>query len=311
MQVFGAKPDTKRSSSEILRQGARAKTPGNSKRTQTWKITVCSNDDVQVLRTVKNGVSTGCSIDDVVYYILGKRPRSEGSSDSSISFCDDDLEGVDLPYNNPLVIYLKVGDHLVNKILVDTGSSVNVMYNNLFKMLELKPEDLKPTSYMMCGFNGVPVQPIGEVTLPIYVDLVTVQILFMVVDVSSRYNAIIDLPWLHEMRAIPSTYNQLLKFHLDTGITAIRGDQRASKECCMIEVKCLICFVTSGIADGFMRSDSGPIAVFNFAKFSEEAETDAKIRGDDSSVTVVEKVGASSEHLQVNSLPGVPAPDDA
>ncbi|GMP51795.1 hypothetical protein CsSME_00017886 [Camellia sinensis var. sinensis] len=28
-----------------------------------------------------------------VYYILGKRPRSEGSSDSSISFCDDDLEG--------------------------------------------------------------------------------------------------------------------------------------------------------------------------------------------------------------------------
>ncbi|CAL5392185.1 unnamed protein product [Camellia sinensis] len=227
-----------------------------------------------------------------VYYILGKRPRSEGSSDSSISFCDDNLEG----------------------ILVDTGSSVNVMYNNLFKMLELKPEDLKPTSYMMCGFNGVPVQPMGEVTLPIYVDPVTAQTLFMVVDVSSRYNAIIDLPWLHEMRAIPSTYHQLLKFHLDTGITAIRGDQRASKECCMIEVKIVAAsgiIATSGIADGCMRSDSGPIAVFNFAKFLEEAETDAKIRGDDSSVTVVEKVGASSEHLQVNSLPGVPAPDDA
>ncbi|CAL5335379.1 unnamed protein product [Camellia sinensis] len=249
-----------------------------------------------------------------VYYILGKRPRSEGSSDSSISFSDDDLEGVDLPYNDPLVIYLKVGDHLVNKILVDTGSSVNVMYNNLFKMLELKPEDLKPTSYMMCGFNAVPVQPMGEMTLPIYVDPVTVQSLFMVVDVSSRYNAIIDLPWLHEMRAIPSTYHQLLKFHLDTGITAIRGDQRASKECCMIEVKIVAAsgiIATSGIADGCMRSDSGPIAVFNFAKFSEKAETDAKIRGDDSSVTVVEKVGASSEHLQVNSLPGVPAPDDA
>lgn len=109
-----------------------------------------------------------------VYYILGKRP-SEGSSDSSISFCDDDLEGVDLPYNDPLVISLKVGDHPVNKILVDTGSSVNVMYNNLFKMLKLKLEDLKPTSCVMRGFNGVLVEPMGEVTLPIYVDPVTIQ----------------------------------------------------------------------------------------------------------------------------------------
>ncbi|KAF5947261.1 hypothetical protein HYC85_013218 [Camellia sinensis] len=36
-----------------------AETSGNSKRTQTWMITECSNGDVQVLRTVKNGVSTG------------------------------------------------------------------------------------------------------------------------------------------------------------------------------------------------------------------------------------------------------------
>ena len=54
MQVFGAKPDTKRSSSEILRQGTRAEASGNSKRTQTWIITECSNGDVLVLRTVKN-----------------------------------------------------------------------------------------------------------------------------------------------------------------------------------------------------------------------------------------------------------------
>ena len=57
-KVFGAKPNTKRSSSEVLRQGARAENSGNSKQTQTWIITECSSGDVQVLRTVKNGVST-------------------------------------------------------------------------------------------------------------------------------------------------------------------------------------------------------------------------------------------------------------
>ncbi|CAL5390115.1 unnamed protein product [Camellia sinensis] len=212
----------------------------------------------------------GCSIDDVV----GGLPRIELDTSTH-----------NLPHNDPLVISLKVGDHPVNKILVDTGSSVNVMYNNLFKMLELKLEDLKPTSYVMRGFNGVLVEPMGEVTLPIYVDPVTVQTLFLVVNVSSRYNAIIGRRWLHEMRA------------LDTGIAAIRGDQRATKECCMIEVKAKEkakkIVAASSITDGCMRSDSGPMAVFNFAKFSEEAETDAKIGGDDSSVAAVEKVGAS------------------
>ncbi|CAL5392179.1 unnamed protein product [Camellia sinensis] len=55
----------------------------------------------------------------------------------------------------------------------------------------------------------------------------------------------------------------------------------------------------SGIADGCMRLDRG------------HRGTDAKIGGDDSSVAAMEKVGASSEHLQVNSLPGVAAPGDA
>ena len=39
-----------------------AETFGNSKRTRAWMIIECSNDDVQVLRTVKNGVSTGTLI---------------------------------------------------------------------------------------------------------------------------------------------------------------------------------------------------------------------------------------------------------
>ncbi|CAL5392187.1 unnamed protein product [Camellia sinensis] len=104
-------------------------------------------------------------------------------------------------------------------------------------------------------------------------------------------------------RGASGAHGELLKFHLDTVIAAIRGDQRATKECCMIEVKAkekakkIVAasgiVAASSITDGCMRSDSGPMAVFNFAKFSEEAETDAKIGGDDSSVAAVEKAGAS------------------
>ncbi|CAL5330569.1 unnamed protein product [Camellia sinensis] len=143
--------------------------------------------------------------------IRGKRPISEGSSSkSSISFSDADLKGVDLPYNDSLVISLKVGGHLVDRILVDPGSAIDVMYINLFKMLKLKLEDLNPTSIVLHGFNDASVQPMRVVTLLIYVKPVTVQTQFLVIDVSSTYNAIVGRPWLHKTRAVPSTFHQLL-----------------------------------------------------------------------------------------------------
>ncbi|CAL5381538.1 unnamed protein product [Camellia sinensis] len=143
--------------------------------------------------------------------IRGKRPISEGSSSkSSVSFSDADLEGVDLPYNDSLVISLKVGGHLVDRILVDPGSAVDVMYINLFKMLKLKLEDLKPTSIVLHEFNNASVQPMRVMTLLIYVKPVTVQTQFLVIDVSSTYNAIVGRPWLHKTRAVPSTFHQLL-----------------------------------------------------------------------------------------------------
>ncbi|CAL5390120.1 unnamed protein product [Camellia sinensis] len=182
--------------------------------------------------------------------IRGKRPISEGSSsESSISFSDADLEGVDLPHNDSLVISLEVGGHLVDRILVDLGSTVDIMYINLFKMLKLKLEDLKPTSTVLHGFNEVSVQPMEVVTLPIYVEPVTVQTQFLVIDVSSTYNAIVGRPWLHKTRAVPSTSTSYSSF-------------TPEKEAKIV--------AASGIVDGCMRSGSRPIVVFDFAKFAEK-----------------------------------------
>ena len=57
-QVFDAKTKHKTNKSRGLEARRVAEPFENSRRTQTWVIIECSNDDVQVLRTVKNGVST-------------------------------------------------------------------------------------------------------------------------------------------------------------------------------------------------------------------------------------------------------------
>nr|XP_009794550.1 PREDICTED: uncharacterized protein LOC104241310 [Nicotiana sylvestris] len=54
--------------------------------------------------------------------------------------------------------------------------------------------------------------------------------LFEVVDGDIRYNIILGRPWLHEMKVVPSMYQQFLKILTLEGIKQIRGDQPAARE---------------------------------------------------------------------------------
>lgn len=55
----------------------------------------------------------------------------------------------------------------------------------------------------------------GEVTLHVYAEDVYAEGInlptkFLVVDAPSSYNAIMGRPWIHEMKAVPSTHHQVI-----------------------------------------------------------------------------------------------------
>ena len=66
------------------------------------------------------------------------------------------------------------------------------------------------------GFGGMKVQPVGIVTLPVvvgaYLQQITKEVNFFVVDYSSSYNAIIRRPTLNNRKAVMSTYHLSVKF---------------------------------------------------------------------------------------------------
>lgn len=59
-----------------------------------------------------------------------KRARKEKPK---IWFSDEDLEGVQLPHNDPLLLTLRLKNFLVRWVLVDPGSSSEILYYNCFK----------------------------------------------------------------------------------------------------------------------------------------------------------------------------------
>ena len=82
----------------------------------------------------------------------------------------------------------------VKRMLVDQGSSVEIMYPNLYKGLRLRPEDLTCYNSPLVGFDGKTVIPKGQVRLPVQTGSEVVEVDFIVVDAYSSYTAIVARP---------------------------------------------------------------------------------------------------------------------
>ena len=83
-----------------------------------------------------------------------KRPRQYRFEPGSIIFTKVDLKRVQHPQSDPLVIQLHVHNYDVKRILVHSKSSIEVMYYDIFKQLNLDKEELKIVRALLVGFNA-------------------------------------------------------------------------------------------------------------------------------------------------------------
>ncbi|XP_026435202.1 uncharacterized protein LOC113332918 [Papaver somniferum] len=125
----------------------------------------------------------------------------------------------------------------VDKILVDSGSSVDVLFYHTFKEIGYDDINLAPVEYDIFGFNGTATIPKGEITLTITIDTLETIVTFSVVEVDIPYNAIIRRPWIHGVRGITSTFHQCIRFPVPDGIGEIKGDIIQAKECKDLNVR--------------------------------------------------------------------------
>ena len=122
-----------------------------------------------------------------------------------LGFSDEDKIGTIQPHDDALVVTLKIGGYDVKRVLVDQGSAIEIMYPNLYKGLNLKPEDLTAYDSPLVSFEGKMVIPKCQSRLPIQIDSEIVELDFIVVDSYSPYTAIVAKPWLHALGVVSST----------------------------------------------------------------------------------------------------------
>ncbi|XP_059429111.1 uncharacterized protein LOC132162917 [Corylus avellana] len=167
---------------------------------------------------------------------LLKRPSKAQKKDSMIlSFSEEDAKGVSMPHNDALVVTMKVANHAIHRILVDTGNSTDILYWPVFKHMRIDWERIKPFGSLLVGFAGEQVQPLGLISLSVIAGTVskqsTVMVDFLVVDRPSAYNAIISRLTLNKLMVATSTYHLKMKFLTDEGVGKGKGDQVAARKC--------------------------------------------------------------------------------
>ena len=83
----------------------------------------------------------------------------------------------------------------MHRVLVNNGSSVDILYYPTFQQMGIDRERLIPTNAPLVDFGGTRVLPLGAITLSVvvgdYPQQITKDVTFLVVDCSSAYNAIL------------------------------------------------------------------------------------------------------------------------
>ena len=111
-----------------------------------------------------------------------------------LGFSDEDKLGTIQSHDNALVVTLRISGYDVKMVVIDQGSTTEIMYPDLFKGLNLKLENLTIYSSPLVSFEGKMVIPKCQIRLLVQTGSDVVEVDFIVVDAFSPYTTIMGRP---------------------------------------------------------------------------------------------------------------------
>ncbi|VFQ76140.1 unnamed protein product [Cuscuta campestris] len=154
-------------------------------------------------------------------------PLPKWKKKEPLVFTDEDYPPVLSPHREALVVKVEINNVVVHRTLVDTGSSVNIMYNNTFKELGLSRNDLKPIHTPLSGFTGDTIEAEGTITVRAGVGDGThrlwLDVEFMVAQLDCAHHLILGRLGLEDLECVISPVHLCMKFNTPTGVGVAKG----------------------------------------------------------------------------------------
>jgi hypothetical protein len=142
------------------------------------------------------------------------------------------------PGRFPLILKPVVAGSRLNKVLIDGGSGLNVLFTKTLKKMKLDTTHMltKSTSPFYGIVPGNAAIPLGSVVLPVTFgetreNYRTEYIKFEVVDFETAYHAILGRPAITKFMAVPHYTYLVLKMPSLADVLSLQGDLKISFDC--------------------------------------------------------------------------------
>jgi len=215
---------------DCLAEPQRAETPTASGEDQGHEMPVHGE-----IHTISGGfLGGGCTASQRKKYarsvMLVEAQVADDVLDVDLTFTKADLRDV-VPNDNDLVVISVVTiGRKVHRVLVDQGSSADVMFWSTFSKLQLSPDQLRSYTGCLYSVAGDQVEVREHLELrTTFTDGVTSRtenIRYLVVNAPSTYNILLGRPALNRLRAVGSTHHMKMKLlDLSGKVITIKSDQ--------------------------------------------------------------------------------------
>jgi hypothetical protein len=151
-----------------------------------------------------------------------------------ITFFEQDVNLISYPHSDAMVIEANIQGRTIGKILVDTGSSADIIFSSTFDRMNIDRNLLQPAEIPLIGFGGKRVNALGKIPLLIsFGDLTnprTENITFDVVEMNYPYLTIFGRGFLNKFKTVVHPLYLCMKIPATKGIITVHGNQQLSRD---------------------------------------------------------------------------------
>ncbi|XP_015382951.1 uncharacterized protein LOC107175733 [Citrus sinensis] len=152
-----------------------------------------------------------------------------------IMWTEDNEEDILYPHEDALVIKALVASTELRRILVDTDSSVDILFKSALDDMGISDLKLERTNTSLKGFGGGRLTPMGIIELPITVGTKsferTMILDFVVIEERSPYQMILGRPFMRISQCVISTHYLALEYRVNGVVGVVKCDQRMARSC--------------------------------------------------------------------------------
>ncbi|XP_072147920.1 uncharacterized protein [Setaria viridis] len=127
-----------------------------------------------------------------------------------------------------MVIDAIIAGWKIGKVLVDNGSSADIIFANTLREMKIDPHLLYPAEVPLLGFGGKPVKALGKISVPVFFgnkdNARTEHIMFDVVEMYDPYFAILGWGFINKFDAAIRQLFLCMKIPTPKGVITIYGD---------------------------------------------------------------------------------------